>query len=261
MIQTKAVPPGTPPKDAVTVSENVEFADYLKAVEAARKAHDHASRRCGSPAPAAARVQHRRPRLPRRPGEGLPARRPRAGRAIRRQSARRAGEGPAAQGSRWSRSPCRTSSTPRRRARCGSRARSRNSTRAPTLEVIAINDDENQGKTLTRFTVGVRHDRPGDQDPQPEHRRRPGSAPAAGFQDPIGLAAGPLGMGTGQPGPCRDRPRPANRARPRRQTRDDPRPRTGRGDGTDRRRSPRDEPRAGHWRRPGRDGARGRAGR
>ncbi len=40
MIQTKAVPPGTPPKDAVKVSENVSFADYLKAVDEARKAHD-----------------------------------------------------------------------------------------------------------------------------------------------------------------------------------------------------------------------------
>ena len=40
MIQTKAVPPGTPPKDAVSVSENVGFADYLKAVDAARNAHD-----------------------------------------------------------------------------------------------------------------------------------------------------------------------------------------------------------------------------
>jgi hypothetical protein len=40
MIQTKAVPPGTPPKDAVGVSKNVAFADYVKAVDAARNAHD-----------------------------------------------------------------------------------------------------------------------------------------------------------------------------------------------------------------------------
>jgi hypothetical protein len=40
MIQTKAVPPGTPPKDAVSVTENVSFADYVKAVDAARNAHD-----------------------------------------------------------------------------------------------------------------------------------------------------------------------------------------------------------------------------
>ena len=40
MIQTKAVPPGTPPKDAVEVRENVSFADYIKAVDAARNAHD-----------------------------------------------------------------------------------------------------------------------------------------------------------------------------------------------------------------------------
>src|SRR5262245_17062558 len=40
MIQTKAVPPGTPPKDAVEVRENVSFADYIKAVDAARHAHD-----------------------------------------------------------------------------------------------------------------------------------------------------------------------------------------------------------------------------
>lgn len=40
MIQTKAVPPGTPPKDTVEVRENVGFADYIKAVEAACNAHD-----------------------------------------------------------------------------------------------------------------------------------------------------------------------------------------------------------------------------
>lgn len=40
VIETKAVPPGTPPKDAVQVRKNVSFADYLKAVEAARKAND-----------------------------------------------------------------------------------------------------------------------------------------------------------------------------------------------------------------------------
>jgi hypothetical protein len=40
LILTKAVPPGTPPKDAVTVRTNVDFADYLQAVDAARKAND-----------------------------------------------------------------------------------------------------------------------------------------------------------------------------------------------------------------------------
>src|SRR5262249_14574852 len=40
VIQTKAVPPGTPPKDAVGVTENVSFADYVKAVDAARNARD-----------------------------------------------------------------------------------------------------------------------------------------------------------------------------------------------------------------------------
>ncbi|HZW33411.1 MAG TPA: hypothetical protein VFF52_22020 [Isosphaeraceae bacterium] len=40
MIVTKAVPPGTPPKDAVAVTRNVDFATYLKAVDQARNAHD-----------------------------------------------------------------------------------------------------------------------------------------------------------------------------------------------------------------------------
>src|SRR5262249_55445005 len=40
VIVTKAVPPGTPPRDAVTVRTNVDFADYLKAVDQARNAHD-----------------------------------------------------------------------------------------------------------------------------------------------------------------------------------------------------------------------------
>jgi hypothetical protein len=40
MIQTKAVRPGTPPEDAATVTKNVAFADYVKAVDAARGAHD-----------------------------------------------------------------------------------------------------------------------------------------------------------------------------------------------------------------------------
>ncbi len=40
VIETKAVPPGTPPKDAVSVSQNMSFADYVKAVNAARNAHD-----------------------------------------------------------------------------------------------------------------------------------------------------------------------------------------------------------------------------
>jgi hypothetical protein len=40
MIVTKAVPPGTPPADAVTVRRNVDFATYRKAVDDARKARD-----------------------------------------------------------------------------------------------------------------------------------------------------------------------------------------------------------------------------
>ncbi len=40
VVETKAVPPGTPPKEAVQVRKNVSFADYLKAVDAARKAND-----------------------------------------------------------------------------------------------------------------------------------------------------------------------------------------------------------------------------
>jgi hypothetical protein len=40
MIQTKAVPPGTPPEDAVEVRQNVSFADYIKALDRARNAHD-----------------------------------------------------------------------------------------------------------------------------------------------------------------------------------------------------------------------------
>jgi hypothetical protein len=40
MIQTKDVPPGTSPGGAVDVRENVSFADYLKAVDTARNAHD-----------------------------------------------------------------------------------------------------------------------------------------------------------------------------------------------------------------------------
>jgi hypothetical protein len=40
MIVTKAVPPGTPPHDAVTVTRNVDFATYLKAVDETRKAKD-----------------------------------------------------------------------------------------------------------------------------------------------------------------------------------------------------------------------------
>ncbi len=40
VIVTKAVPPGTPPKDAVTVSTNVDFPTYLKLVEETKKAKD-----------------------------------------------------------------------------------------------------------------------------------------------------------------------------------------------------------------------------
>ena len=40
MIVTKAVPPGTPPGDAVTVTRNVNFATYLKAVDETKKAKD-----------------------------------------------------------------------------------------------------------------------------------------------------------------------------------------------------------------------------
>ncbi|MGP0064921.1 MAG: hypothetical protein ACLQGP_15145, partial [Isosphaeraceae bacterium] len=40
VIVTKAVPPGTPPKDAVTVRTNVDFENYLKTVEDCRKAND-----------------------------------------------------------------------------------------------------------------------------------------------------------------------------------------------------------------------------
>src|SRR5262249_7843060 len=40
MIVTKAVPPGAPARDAVTVKRNVDFATYLKAVDLARQARD-----------------------------------------------------------------------------------------------------------------------------------------------------------------------------------------------------------------------------
>jgi hypothetical protein len=40
VIVTKAVPPGTPPKDAVTLRANVDFENYLKAVGDAQKAKD-----------------------------------------------------------------------------------------------------------------------------------------------------------------------------------------------------------------------------
>jgi hypothetical protein len=40
VIQTRAVPSGTPPKDAVNVTPNMSFADYVKAVDAARNARD-----------------------------------------------------------------------------------------------------------------------------------------------------------------------------------------------------------------------------
>jgi hypothetical protein len=40
MIVTKAVPPGTPPGQAITVTKNVDFAAYLKAVEEAQKARN-----------------------------------------------------------------------------------------------------------------------------------------------------------------------------------------------------------------------------
>jgi hypothetical protein len=39
MILTKDVPAGTPPKDSVTISKNVDFATYAKAVDDARKAN------------------------------------------------------------------------------------------------------------------------------------------------------------------------------------------------------------------------------
>src|SRR5262249_43506668 len=40
MIVTKAVPRGTPPRDAVTVKPNTDFANYLKAVNEVRKVRD-----------------------------------------------------------------------------------------------------------------------------------------------------------------------------------------------------------------------------
>jgi hypothetical protein len=40
MIQTRPVPPGGSPKDGATISQNVSFADFVKAVDAARNAHD-----------------------------------------------------------------------------------------------------------------------------------------------------------------------------------------------------------------------------
>jgi hypothetical protein len=40
MIVTKAVPPGSPPRDGVTVTRNVDYATFLKAVDDTRKAHD-----------------------------------------------------------------------------------------------------------------------------------------------------------------------------------------------------------------------------
>ncbi len=40
MIQTQIVPPGGSPKDAAKITQNVSYADYIKAVDAAKKAND-----------------------------------------------------------------------------------------------------------------------------------------------------------------------------------------------------------------------------
>ena len=200
MIETKAVPPGTPPKDAVSVKENVAFPDYLKAVEAARKAHDP-------------RVQALRIIRPQQPPEFSTDARGYLVALVRDFQLDVPAPDPQAGGNLLG--------VPAKVLRI----------KAPLVEVALSYQLDNStpgslrlkgkiqefnpgtdrrghrhqrrrepGEAADPLPVGDRHERDGDQDPQPEHRHQPRPAPAAGLQDPVDLAAGPLGMGADQPG-------------------------------------------------------------
>ena len=153
VIVTKAVPPGTPPKDAVTVSTNVDFPTYLKMVEETKKAND----------PRVSAIRILRPEQPPEfssdargflvalihgfqidvpapdqnagggmlgvPAKVLRIKLPQAEVAVSHQLDTTSPEGLRVRGKIEEFNP------------------------GPNFEAIAINDDENQGKPLTRFTA------------------------------------------------------------------------------------------------------------
>ncbi len=155
VIETKAVPPGTPPKDAVKVRRNISFADYVKAVDAARAAHDP-------------RVQALRVARPPQPPEfstyargflvalvhdfqiDVPAPDPQAGgnllgvpaKVLRLKS-------PLVEVALSYQLDTSTPGSLRLKGRI------REFNPGTTGEVIALNDDEGQGKPLTRFQSAI----------------------------------------------------------------------------------------------------------
>ena len=215
MIETRAVPPGTPPKDAVKVSRNVSYADYVKAVDAARTANDP-------------KVQALRIARPEHPPEFCVDARGYLV-ALVRDFQVNAPPAPAVLGV-----PAKVlrikaplvevalsyevnTSTPGSLRLKGHIQEFNTGTRG---EVIALNDDENQPKSREPPPVGARPARPGPPGPPPEHRHEPGPAQAAWLRDPIGLAAGPLGMGGstwyGRVAARCSRPSPGRRSNPAR---------------------------------------------
>ncbi len=155
MIQTKAVPPGTPPKDAVSVNQNVAFADYVKAVNAARNAHDP-------------RVQALRVVRPQQPPEfstdargflialvrdfqlDVPAPDPQAGGNLLGVPAKILRlKAPLVEVALSYQLDTSTPGSVRLKGKI------QEFNPGTTGEVIAINDDENQGKPLTRFQSAI----------------------------------------------------------------------------------------------------------
>ncbi len=155
MIETKAVPPGAPPSDAVSVKENVSFPDYLKAVDAARKARDP-------------RVQALRIIRPQQPPEfstdargylvalvrdfqlDVPAPDPEAGGNLLGVPAKVLRiKAPLVEVAFSYQIDHSTPGTLRLKGKI------QEFNPGTTGEVIAINDDENQGKPLTRFQSAI----------------------------------------------------------------------------------------------------------
>jgi hypothetical protein len=153
MIVTRAVPPGTPPRDAVAITSNADFPTYLKAVDAARKARH----------PQVTALRVRRPQLP--PEFSSDARGFLVALIKDLQLQIPAPEGPT--GGQVLGVPARvlqirmpqveaavsyqidTSSPDALRLR----GKIEEFTPGPGAEVVAITDNENKGTPLTRFTV------------------------------------------------------------------------------------------------------------
>ena len=202
MILTKDVPPGTPPKDAATIRQNVDFPTYSKAVDDVLKAKN--------PKVTAIRVK-RPPVAPEFAVDAkgnlvallhdvelevpAPDKSSQAGSVI----------GVPAKILRLKIPQLEIAFSQKTESTApGShtlRAKVEDFTPSPNSQVLAINDDESKPTALTRFSGALVCQRPGRPAPQPAHHGESGQRQRSRIRHPVDLAAGSLRVDAIEPGP------------------------------------------------------------